>query len=260
MAKKVKEPVLVGHRDWGVFDDHADWCRKVVNFEDRQDSVPCLNGVAVGQWWRNLHTKRVGQVREIRLAGLGTHTAHYESIILLYEDDDEDGIDRFGLGGEALWSICEHRELVEKVEDGWQRVEPQPPVWEGQRPTDFALAKQARVNGTPYRDEDAWVCRVRHDRPEGDTVVWKGERGTVWTHYKNGVLLCDGIVMSSFSGFFHMDRERLYDMMIDRYPLAAPGPFGKKGGTAISLDQLAEAMKQMTPEQVEQLEIALAAA
>jgi hypothetical protein len=28
----------------------------------------------------------------------------------------------------------------------------------------------------------------------------------------------------------------------------------------ISLDQLAEAMKQMTPEQVEQLEIALAAA
>jgi hypothetical protein len=236
MAKKTKEPALVGHRDWGIFDDHADWCRKVVNFEDRQDSVPALNGVAVGQWWRNIHTKRVRQVREIRLAGLGTHTAHYESIILAEDGEDDDV--RFGLGGEALWSICEHCELVEKGEDGWQRVEPQPPVWEGQRPTDFDLAKRERAAGRPFRDEDAWVCRVRHDRPEGETVVWKGERGTVWTHYDNGVLLCDGIVLSSFHGFHHMEATKLYEMMIDRYPLASPGPFA--GVEEISFDSLAE--------------------
>lgn len=67
----------------------------------RQDRMPSLNGVHVGDVWRNLHTKKEKEVIEIRLGGWGTYTDR-ESVVL-FEND---------WMGSPLWSLVEHYEPV----------------------------------------------------------------------------------------------------------------------------------------------------
>jgi hypothetical protein len=208
--KPKAEPESIAHRQYGVNDDHAAWCREVIDFENRQDSVPALNGVEVGQYWRNVHVGSVQRVVEIRLGGLGTHAAHYESIVLLKEGQEV--ADMFDISGQALWSICDHWEQVELAGDEWVAADPQPFVWEAR-----GDAREQRANGT-YRDERAWVGRVRHDRPKGKPMLWEGQRRTAWAFYENGVLACDGIVVGSFMGF----NKRRYEGMVERFPLVRP--------------------------------------
>lgn len=203
------------HRLYGVTDDHAVWCREVINFEEREDAVPCLNGVAVGQQWQNIHTGVVCVVTQIRLGGLATHTAHYESIVLLPEDVAPDTLD----SGWALWSMGEHWQLVENG----KRVEPQPEVW-------------------PSRDvvpAAAIASRVRHDRPAGTSVSWVGERKTRWCFYENGILVCDGLVVAkSYAEDPNADLTR-------RYPLCKPGPTAARGASLeAAVGSLASRWKQ----------------
>lgn len=184
------------HRRFGITDDHAPWCREVVNFDERDDAVPCVNGVSVGQRWQNVHTRSICTVTQIRLAGLGSHTAHYESIVLLPDGVSPDKLD----SGWALWSIGEHWQLLDEND---KRVEPQPIVW-------------------PNRDVvpvAAVVCRVRHDRPVGSSVSWVGERRTRWRFYDNGIITCDGLVIGNAS---YTDDQDEY--LLRRYPLCTPGP------------------------------------
>lgn len=213
-AKRKPKPeptASIAHRQYGVNDDHAPWCREVVNFDDRQDSVLALNGVVVGQFWRNIHVGHVERVSEIRLAGMGTHTAHYESIILLEEGKEIVGM--FDISGQALWSLVDHWEQVEFVGEEWVRVEPQPFIWDNR-----GDPREQRQNGT-YRSEDAWVSRVKHRRPVGKPMSWEGRSGTSCDLYENGVLTCDGIVVATFRGW---TKQGPYKAMTEQYPFTRP--------------------------------------
>lgn len=209
--KPKPEPESIAHRQYAVNDGHAPWCREVVNFDDRHDSVPVLHGVRVGQYWRNIHVHRVERVVEIRLAGLGTHTAHYETILLCEEGADP--YDQFNISGQSLQTISDHWELVELVGEEWVRVEPQPYTW-----VDDGDARENRANGT-YRSERAYVSRVRHDRPAGEPLfAWEGQRRTLWAMYDN-VVTCDGLVLTSVRGH---SKKHVYKQLIDSFPFAKP--------------------------------------
>lgn len=197
MAAKKKEPDERRQRIWelyGVPTDHQRWCEDVVDFDHRQDSVPCLNGVAVGQHWRNLHTGKVERVESIWLAGLATNTAHSESVEF---EVDEDG----WRWGHPLNSLVEHWELVEPVEsvpetlliddeygkievevmsDPWEAVDPQPYVWPSR--------------DDPGYDEHQICLRVVHARPRGGYDEWK-VRGVTFRYYDNHVVLRDGVYL-----------------------------------------------------------------
>lgn len=69
----------------------------------RQDRMPSLNGVYVGDVWRNVHTKEERTVVAIRLGGAGTYTDR-EPVVQFDEMS--------GLGGWPLWSLTEHWESV----------------------------------------------------------------------------------------------------------------------------------------------------
>lgn len=204
--KPKPEPDSIAHRRYGVSDDHADWCRVVVNFDDRHDSVQSVNGVEVGQFWRNIYVGKVERVYEIRLAGMGTHSAHYESIVLCPEGQEPEGM--FDVSGQSLVTIRNCWECVEQLDGEWVRVEPQPFVWE-----DFGDPREAREKGT-YRSERALVCRVRHDRPEGESLDWIGQNGTSWRLYRSGVVTCDGLVLSG--------QGKRYESLLKLFPFAKP--------------------------------------
>lgn len=70
----------------------------------RQDRMPSLNGVHVGDVWRNLHTKEERTIAAIRLGGCGTYTDR-EPVIVWDEDRD------VALPN-PLWSLVEHWEPV----------------------------------------------------------------------------------------------------------------------------------------------------
>jgi hypothetical protein len=70
----------------------------------REDRMPSLNGVHVGDVWRNRHTKRECTVGEIRLGGRGTYT-NREPVIVWTDGS-------IGIGGEPLWGLAEHWEPV----------------------------------------------------------------------------------------------------------------------------------------------------
>ena len=69
----------------------------------RQDEVPSLNGVHVGDVWRNLHTGEERTVTRIKLGGAGTYTDR-EPVFILNEGG--------GVGGWPMWSLVEHWEPV----------------------------------------------------------------------------------------------------------------------------------------------------
>jgi hypothetical protein len=66
--------------------------------------MPSLNGVHIGDVWRNLHTGNEFAVAEIRLGGRGTYTDREPVIVW----DDR----HFGIGGETMWGLAEHWEPV----------------------------------------------------------------------------------------------------------------------------------------------------
>jgi hypothetical protein len=67
----------------------------------RQDEMPSLNGVHVGDVWRNLHTGEERTVTRIKLGGRGAYTDS-EPVVVLDEG--------MGTGGWPLWSLVEHWE------------------------------------------------------------------------------------------------------------------------------------------------------
>ena len=67
----------------------------------RTDEVPSLNGVHVGDVWRNMHTGEERTVTRIKLGGRGTYTDREPVFVL-----DEGG----GTGGWPMWSLVEHWE------------------------------------------------------------------------------------------------------------------------------------------------------
>src|SRR5262245_19067766 len=69
----------------------------------RNDRMPSLNGVHVGDVWRNRHTKEECVVAEIRLGGRGTYTDREPVVVFETE---------YGLGGHPLWSLVEHWESL----------------------------------------------------------------------------------------------------------------------------------------------------
>lgn len=71
----------------------------------RQDSVPSLNGVHVGDEWRNLHTKKVSVVTAIKLGGAGVYTDREPVIILGDLDHDWES-------PHPMWSLAEHWESL----------------------------------------------------------------------------------------------------------------------------------------------------
>ena len=72
----------------------------------RQDRVPSLNGVHVGDIWRNRHTKTEERVAEIRLGGSGTYVDREPTVVLF----DLHGSQRWY--SHPLWSLVEHWEPV----------------------------------------------------------------------------------------------------------------------------------------------------
>jgi hypothetical protein len=71
----------------------------------RQDRMPSLNGIHVGDVWRNMHTGEERTVTQIKLGGHGTYTDR-EPVFVLDE--------RMGTGGWPMWSLVEHWEPVSR--------------------------------------------------------------------------------------------------------------------------------------------------
>lgn len=100
----------------------------------RQDRVPALNGVHVDDLWRNLHTRAVVRVTELRLGGGGTYAdreptatteyvwakEHRDDGTLLADADAEPTLEElqatpstptvYGFDDTPLWSLVEHWE------------------------------------------------------------------------------------------------------------------------------------------------------
>jgi hypothetical protein len=72
----------------------------------RTDRVPALNGVHVGDLWRNLHTLEDRRVHEIRLGGDCTYTDREPTVLLAPVDADPHD---FAMP-HPLWSLVEHWE------------------------------------------------------------------------------------------------------------------------------------------------------
>jgi len=75
----------------------------------RQDSMPSLNGVHVGDEWRNMHTGKVSRIEAIRLGGCGTYTDR-EPVVVLVDDDRPS--DWRWVSPTPLWSLVEHAEPI----------------------------------------------------------------------------------------------------------------------------------------------------
>lgn len=87
----------------------------------RTDRVPALNGVHVGDEWRNTHTQDVVRVQEIRLGGDGTYTDREPTLLLADVDADEAPPWRMP---QPLWSLAEHYEPVTRPGELPVPVEP----------------------------------------------------------------------------------------------------------------------------------------
>lgn len=77
----------------------------------RTDSVPSLNGVHVGDVWRNLHTKRTVTIEAIRLGGCGTYTDREPVVVLV---DDESPSEWRYVSPHPLWGLSEHWEPISR--------------------------------------------------------------------------------------------------------------------------------------------------
>ena len=75
----------------------------------RQDSMPSLNGVHVGDRWRNLHTKRVCVIEAIKLGGCGTYTDR-EPVFVLRDEEKESQYN--WVSPYPMWSLAEHWESL----------------------------------------------------------------------------------------------------------------------------------------------------
>lgn len=75
----------------------------------RQDSMPSLNGVHVGDVWRNRHTGKTSFVEAIKLGGCGTYTDREPVFVL--RDEDKESEYRW-VSPHPMWSLSEHWEPV----------------------------------------------------------------------------------------------------------------------------------------------------
>jgi hypothetical protein len=103
--KKVKELAcrFCGDRCSKERDKLSSWSHShPANCPYRQDRMPSLNGVHVGDVWRNRHTKTEVRVIEIRLGGSGTYVDREPTVVL--EDLDS----RRWSSAHPLWSLTEH--------------------------------------------------------------------------------------------------------------------------------------------------------
>jgi hypothetical protein len=171
------------------------WLRQVINFDDRRDLVPSLNGVRKGMTFRNKHTGHIVVVDGARLGGWGVYSGH-DSVVVMCEHENG-----FGLDAWTLFSLRDHWKLVEPAGENKWRVLPHP------------LTGQSL-------DRKAW-CSVIHERPQGDFVEWRGAGRTVWRLHWNRVLLRNGRVVATFKGLLGL---RWLDDLAERFPDSAPGP------------------------------------
>jgi hypothetical protein len=75
----------------------------------RQDEMPSLNGVHVGDVWRNRHTGKTSLIETIKLGGCGTYTDREPVFVL--RDEDEASEYRW-VSPHPMWSLSEHWEPV----------------------------------------------------------------------------------------------------------------------------------------------------
>lgn len=180
-------------------DDHMHWLRQVIDFDNRCDRVPSLNGVREGMTFRNRHTGSLIEIECARLGGWSVHSGH-DSVLISKKEDDLDYY--FGGCAWTLSTLREHWQLVELVDEKW-KVLPHP------------LSRQRL-------DRDAWSAVV-HQRPQGEYVEWKGERRTTWRLHWNRVLLRNGISIAQYKG---MTLDWVFRLIAERFPDSAPGPIG----------------------------------
>lgn len=75
----------------------------------RQDEMPSLNGVHVGDRWRNRHTGKVSVIEKIKLGGCGTYTDREPAFVL--RDEDDENHYRW-ISPHPMWSLAEHWESL----------------------------------------------------------------------------------------------------------------------------------------------------
>lgn len=74
----------------------------------RTDEMPSLNGVHVGDVWRNTHTGKESVVEAIKLGGCGTYTDREPVVVLRDERDSE----YRWVSPTPLWSLVENSEPI----------------------------------------------------------------------------------------------------------------------------------------------------
>lgn len=90
--------------------------------EFRQDRVPVLNGVHVGDHWRNLHTLSVVRVMECRLGGCDTYTDREPVVVVatIWAPPQQEPGGQMTLGSD----LGEPADLDALEPDGWWSVHP----------------------------------------------------------------------------------------------------------------------------------------
>lgn len=158
MAKS-KRPKRIACRYCGEECEHADkadhrsaWTHSHPSkCSYRQDDMPSINGVHVGDIWRNLHTGKQERVVALKLGGAGTYTDR-EPVAVLEDADDLDG--GAWLDAHPLWSLVEHWDPVTRPGE-------YPVPWE---------EEDLYGNGTMWRSTaDEWRSPGyrKADRPHG---------------------------------------------------------------------------------------------
>jgi hypothetical protein len=149
--------------------------------DPRPDAVPRLDGVAVGQLWRNRHATTgygLNRIVRILLGGEGTYrhiTDDYVRMepVVQFEGEQERYEQHAGMGGTPLWSLAEHYELIDET-TGEPAAEQPIPVVPLQADVERGY-HDPRLFADAYRDrhdEGGTACRVS-DRPPG----WTGHAG-----------------------------------------------------------------------------------
>jgi hypothetical protein len=145
--------------------------------EWRRDRVPALNGVRVGDHWRNLHTRHVVRVFELRLGGAGSYGDREPCVVT---------VDLVEAPRETGGQLTLEAELPPPGPDEYERLEPDAgafvhavPLWSlvehydpvdrpGVYPVPFEV--DDRYGSDRRTAVEAWRCPgYRHpDEPERD--------------------------------------------------------------------------------------------
>lgn len=135
----------------------------------RQDRMPALNGVHVGDVWRNRHTQNESTVVECRLGGYGTYTDREPVLVLTSARDDwHHDI--------PLWSLVEHWDPVTRPGE-------YPVPWETsndrgyeERWADDAYRSPFYRGSTNERERAYWHATHHIDAQQNGCIDWRSER------------------------------------------------------------------------------------